>query len=54
MATKTLGVKFEVAGIKEAQAGLNKFKVAINAALSQNKKAISAYQKDVKRGFQAG
>lgn len=48
---KTLGIKFQVAGVKEAQASLNSLKTGIDGALSQNRKAISSYQADVKRGW---
>jgi tape measure domain-containing protein len=36
---KTLGIKFEVAGVKEAQAGLNSFKNSLNQSLTLNKQA---------------
>lgn len=41
MATKTLGIKFEIAGVKEAQAGLKNLRNNLNASLKQNKEAIN-------------
>ena len=49
MATKTLGVKFEVAGVKEATASLDSLRTNISSALNQNKKAIALYQSDISR-----
>lgn len=37
---KTLGIKFEVAGVKEAQAGLTSLKNSLNQSLAQNKQAV--------------
>ncbi|MEM7756560.1 MAG: peptidoglycan DD-metalloendopeptidase family protein [Cyanobacteria bacterium P01_A01_bin.40] len=37
---KTLGVKFQVAGVKEAQAGLNNLRKNLNSSLKQNKQAV--------------
>jgi tRNA A-37 threonylcarbamoyl transferase component Bud32 len=48
---KTLGIKFQVAGVKEAQASLNGLKAGVDEALNSNKKAIADYQRDVKRGW---
>ncbi len=48
---KTLGIKFQVAGIPQAQAGLNGLRNGINQSLNQNKQAIANYQRDVKRGW---
>ena len=39
---KTLGVKFEVAGVKEAQASLDSLQKNLNAAIAQNKRAIQS------------
>lgn len=41
MATKTLGIKFEVAGVKEAQAGLDNLRKNLNRSLAHNKKVAS-------------
>ncbi|MDJ0903722.1 MAG: tape measure protein [Xenococcus sp. MO_188.B8] len=41
MATKTLGVKFQVAGVKEAQASLNKLRNSLNQSLKNNKEAVA-------------
>ena len=38
---KTLGVKFQVAGVKEAQASLNSLKTSLNQSLQQNKQAVN-------------
>ncbi len=40
MATKTLGIKFEVAGVREAQVSLDNFKNSLERSLQQNKKAV--------------
>jgi tape measure domain-containing protein len=48
---KTLGIKFEVAGVKEATASLNSLRSGLDSALNQNKVAIESYQRDVKRGW---
>jgi hypothetical protein len=40
MATRTLGIKFEVAGIKEAKSALNNYKNSLNESLQQNKQAV--------------
>ena len=40
MATKTLGIKFEVAGVSEATAQLNAFRDDLNSSVEQNKKAL--------------
>ena len=39
---KTLGVKFEVAGVKEAQTSLDSLRKNLNAAIAQNKRAIQS------------
>ena len=44
---KTLGIKFEVAGVKEAQAGLNSLKNSLNQSLQQNKQAADKSLKQV-------
>ena len=41
MATRTLGIKFEIAGIKEAQAGLKRFRQNLNQSLAENKQALN-------------
>jgi hypothetical protein len=38
---KTLGIKFQVAGVKEAQAALNNFKNSLNRFFVENKKLAS-------------
>ncbi len=63
---KTLGIKFEVAGVPQAQASLDSLRSGLTSALNQNKKAaafrwedsyrkraaaIASYQRDVKRGW---
>lgn len=40
MATKTLGVKFQIAGVKEAQAGLNNLRNSLNQSWQRNKQAV--------------
>ena len=40
MATKTLGIKFEIAGVKEAQAGLDNLRKNLNASIIENKTAV--------------
>lgn len=40
MVTKTLGIKFQVAGVKEATAGLDNLRNNLNASLQQNKQAV--------------
>ena len=39
--TKTLGVKFQIAGVKEAQAGLDNLRKNLNASLHANKQAVN-------------
>lgn len=39
--TKTLGVKFEIAGVKEATAGLNNFRNNLNQSVRRNKQAVN-------------
>ncbi len=39
--TKTLGVKFQIAGVKEAQAGLDNLRKNLNASLRANKQAVN-------------
>ena len=41
MATRTLGIKFEVAGVKEARNNLNQLRSNLNKSLEHNKKAIA-------------
>ena len=50
--TKTLGIKFKVRGVKEAQASVGKLKKGIDSALTQNAIAVEQYQKRVKRNWQ--
>ena len=42
---KTLGIKFEVAGVKEAQANLANLRKSLNASLEQNIKSVSRITK---------
>lgn len=41
MAAKTLGIKFQVAGVKEAQASINSLRNNLNASLQQSKQTIN-------------
>ena len=41
MSTRTLGIKFEIAGVKEAQSQLKQFKKSLNQSLADNKQAFN-------------
>ena len=46
---KTLGIKFQVAGVTEAQASLDSLRSTVNSTLLKNKKAIVKYQSEIAR-----
>jgi tape measure domain-containing protein len=46
---KTLGIKFQVAGVKEAQAALNGYKTSLNQSLQQNKQAVEQSVKNANK-----
>jgi tape measure domain-containing protein len=45
---KTLGIKFEVAGVKEATAALNNYKNSLSQSLQQNRQAVQTVNGDLK------